>query len=98
MAYQALEDKALNTLTGEIIDINLEKNDDEELKQLLDRYYELKGLNEEFERLKKHIKDMFKEKEYSLVGNYQVTGHWVEKRETYIPACKYWDSRIKKVI
>jgi hypothetical protein len=32
-----------------------------------------------------------------VIGNWKITGKWVEKKEYTVPAMKYWHMLIKKI-
>jgi CRISPR/Cas system-associated exonuclease Cas4 (RecB family) len=71
---------------------------DEELEAMLERREELSSAKREFEELDKEIKSKVKEKPKVLVGNFIIEGKWQERKETIIPASRFWVIKIKKII
>ena len=72
----------------------LEVLDIEEVETALRRCEELKPLVKEYEQLDKFWKEKLKEKEKVLIGDYLITGKWIEKKEFIVKAMKYWQSKI----
>lgn len=77
----------------------LEFKDDPEIEGKIKRKDELKLVVSEYDSLDKEIKEFFKEKEKCVVGEYLITGRWVEKnmsaKEAYVQ--KYWQTKISKI-
>jgi CRISPR/Cas system-associated exonuclease Cas4 (RecB family) len=72
--------------------------DDAELSAALDRFHELKPLSKEYDELGKFIGQTVNGKEKLMIGDYIITGKWVEKRESVTPASRYWRRKIDKII
>lgn len=72
--------------------------DDPELEIKLDRRAELKEAKDEFENLDKEIKEFLKEKPQVVIGSWQITGKWIDKKGFTIPNSRYWQIQIKKLI
>ncbi len=77
----------------------LDLTDDPELEEKLRRRDELKSLVSEYDALDKSVKEALKEKEKVVVGNYLITGKWIEKacsaKEAYVQ--RYWQTKISKI-
>ncbi len=69
--------------------------DDPELEIKLDRRAELKEAKDEFENLDKEIKEAVKEKPNIIIGQWNISGKWIEKKPFVMPASKYWQTSIK---
>ena len=69
--------------------------DDPEIEDKLKRMNELKAARSEYERLDKEVKKQFQEKDRLVVGDFMITGKWVEKGAFTVPASKYWKSKIQ---
>ena len=70
---------------------------DESLEAILERREELTSAKREFEELDKEVKRKVKEKPRLLVGNFVIEGKWQERKESIIPASKFWVVKIKKI-
>lgn len=68
--------------------------DNEDFERDLDRLNELKPAKSEYEKIDKRIKKLVEGKDNLNVGDWLITGKWVEKKECTIPACKYWKKEI----
>jgi hypothetical protein len=71
---------------------------DAELEKKLALYQQLKPLASEYEKLKKELKPLFQGTERIVIGRFVVTGSWKEMKEKTIPACRYWDLKVKEKI
>lgn len=70
---------------------------DPEIEIKLDRRDQLKEFVDEYNELDKEIRERFKEVPEAVIGNWRITGKWIEKKEYVIPAMKYWQVTIKKL-
>ncbi len=70
--------------------------DDPELEIKLDRRAELKEAKDEFENLDKEIKEAVKEKPNIVIGQWNISGKWIEKKGFTVKDSKYWQTQIKK--
>lgn len=68
-----------------------------ELATMLDRLEELKPAKSEYEEIDKQVKETVKGREKILAGDYFITGKWIDRKATSIPASRYWKTSIKKV-
>lgn len=68
-----------------------------ELATMLDRMEELKPAKSEYEEIDKQVKETVKGREKILAGDYFITGKWIDRKATAIPASQYWKTSIKKV-
>jgi len=69
--------------------------DDAELLELLDRWHQLKGSQKEYAAVDRKLKEMIKEQSQLMIGDYIVTGNWIDRKEIQAqPASKYWKSKI----
>jgi CRISPR/Cas system-associated exonuclease Cas4 (RecB family) len=71
--------------------------DDPEIEIKLEKREELKEYVNEYNELDKEIREKFKEIPEVVIGNWKITGKWVEKKEYTVPAMKYWHMLIKKI-
>lgn len=69
--------------------------DDEALLEQLDRLMELKTAHAEYESINRGLKGRLEGVEKALVGNYLITGKWVEVAEQVRPASKHWRKTIE---
>lgn len=49
------------------------------------------------DELDKEIREKVKEISELIVGQWKITGRWVEKKEYTVPAMKYWQTMIRKL-
>jgi len=75
----------------------LEIETDPELEEKLKRYFELKPLKSEYDKLDKEIKIKFKEQEKVVIGNWLVTGKWVERKGFTVETSQYWKTNFKRL-
>jgi len=75
--------------------------DDEVIEQKLNRRAELKAqiepLEKELRQIEKELKAYFEGKEKVLIGNWIITGKWVERKEYTVPASRYWQIKYQRV-
>lgn len=73
--------------------------DDPEIEEALKRREELAESAKEHKALDKQIKEYFKERPDCLVGDFHVSGRWVETKAytKEVPAGKYWKVKIDKI-
>jgi hypothetical protein len=80
--------------------------DDNRIAEMLDRLEELKPYVQEHKQLDDELKKILEGKEKLLVGNWIVTGKWMERKgydipseikEKYVTVTKYWKRNIEKV-
>lgn len=71
--------------------------DDPELEVKLERRAQLKELVDEYNELDKEIREKVKEISELIVGQWRITGKWIEKKEYIVPAMRYWQTTIKKL-
>lgn len=70
---------------------------DPELESKLDRRAALKPLADEYKALDEDIKDALREKDRLAIGNWLVTGKWVERKPYTVNGGKYWLPTIKRI-
>jgi hypothetical protein len=80
--------------------------DDDKIAKMLDRMDELKPYVQEYKQIDDELKAILEGKEKVLVGNWMVTGKWVEKKsydipseikEKYVTVTRYWKRNIEKI-
>jgi CRISPR/Cas system-associated exonuclease Cas4 (RecB family) len=72
--------------------------EDENLVSMLDRLEELKPVYTEYEALNGKLKKALEEKTDIIIGNkYLVKGKWIEVKERFQAAYKYWKKSITKI-
>jgi len=73
--------------------------DDPNLEIKLDRREELKPLADEYKNLDEEIKEIIKGREKIVIGNWLITGKWIENKGGIkeIKPYKYWLPSIKKI-
>lgn len=71
--------------------------DDPDLEAKLERRAQLKEAVSEYEEIDKEIKEKVKERSEVIIGNWQITGKWNEKKEYTVKASKYWTTTIRKL-
>jgi len=67
----------------------IELLDDEELEAMLDKRESLAASAKEYKEIDETVKIAFKERPCVLIGAWEITGKWVEKKDS-----KHWRSRI----
>mgnify|MGYP000234373733 CR=1 FL=1 len=67
-----------------------------ELIYMLERYEQLKPLIKEYDEIYNELKERFKEKTV-VIGNWLITGKWIERKGYVVPDTKYWKMEIKKI-
>lgn len=72
----------------------LEFAEDPELAEKIKRWWELKPLKAEWERLDKEIKKAVEGKEKMIVGEFLVTGRWKERKPYTVQGYRYWEKKI----
>lgn len=75
----------------------LELQTDPELEENLSRYFELKPLKAEYDKLDKKLKGQFKEQEKVVIGDYLITGSLVARKGFTVEATEYWKTKIQKL-
>ena len=68
--------------------------DNDEMLEWLKRREELKPLVEEFKGLDDLIKDIAKEKENLIIGNFWLKGKWKERKGFTVAPSRYWEVKI----
>ena len=80
--------------------------DDDKVAAMLDRMDELKPFVQEYYQIDDELKRILEGKEKVLIGNWIITGKWIEKksydipaevREKYATVTRYWKRNIEKV-
>jgi len=80
--------------------------DDQQLAAMLDRLDELKPYVDEYKQIDDQLKKILEGKEKLLVGNWMITGKWIEKKsydipaeikERYVTVTRYWKRNIEKI-
>lgn len=80
--------------------------DDQRLAAMLDRLDELKPYVDEYKQIDDQLKKILEGKEKLLVGNWMITGKWIEKKsydvpaeikEKYVTVTRYWKRNIEKI-
>jgi len=71
--------------------------EDPELLEKVDRWYELRELVKEYNRLDSELKEMLKGKDRILLGNYLITGKWVKRKAYEVPETEYWQMKIQRI-
>lgn len=74
----------------------LELMTDPDFESKLDRHQELKNIVKEYNKLDREVKKSLKEKKI-LIGNWMVTGEWIEKKAFEVKASKYWKTKITEI-
>ena len=72
--------------------------EDPEFENKLIRREELKSLAAEYNRINNEIKNLIEGKEKLLVGNFLITGKWIERKGYEVKATTYWQSKIAQLI
>jgi CRISPR/Cas system-associated exonuclease Cas4 (RecB family) len=72
--------------------------EDLEIEAKLKRRDELKPYTAEYDRLDRELKALFKECDRMMVGDYLITGKWIDKKAFTVQASKYWQSKIQSLI
>ena len=68
--------------------------DDEELAGLLAEHERLKQSAKDYEAIERTLKDRLKEQDKVIVGDFYITGKWVEKKAFLVPESRYWQKKI----
>jgi len=76
---------------------SIQEKSDTILENKIRRYLQLKDMMSEYESIKKELKSTFEGLEEWTVGQYKITGKEVNRKEYTVPACTYWDMRIKEI-
>lgn len=76
----------------------IEMPDDEELEAKLLRREELTAAKAEYEALDREIKKALEGKERAIVGDFLVTGKWVERKGYTVEPSRYWQSKIARLV
>lgn len=69
-------------------------SEDSELAEKIRRWWELKPLKAEYDRLDEEIKKAVKGKEKMVVGGFLVTGRWEERKPYTVKGYRYWKKKI----
>lgn len=72
----------------------IEITDDPDFEEKLNRWEELKPDIKEYSQLDRYIKEKIKGNEKIIVGDFLITGKWIERKGYEIKPSKYWKSRI----
>lgn len=75
----------------------LQITDNEELAGKIMRWNELKPINSEYNKLDKELKATFKEQEKVLIGDYLITGKWIDRKGYAVDASRYWQTKIQTI-
>jgi len=86
----------LHICSPDIFSTQIEIVDDDELKEKIDRWWELKPVAEEFRKLDQELNQAFKDKKL-IIGNYVIDGKWVERKGYTVPDIRYWKKTIRRV-
>ena len=79
---------------------------DDKIAEMLDRMDELKPFVDEYKQIDDELKRILEGKEKVLIGNWMITGKWVERKSYDVPAelkekyatvTRYWKRNIEKV-
>ena len=73
-------------------------SEDLELIEKLERWWELKPLAEEFRNLDADLSKAFEGVDRMLIGDFLITGKWVERKAYTVPESRYWRKSIKKLV
>jgi CRISPR/Cas system-associated exonuclease Cas4 (RecB family) len=65
-------------------------DDDPDLAVRLARWWELRGAVKEYNALDKELKATLKEQEKALVGDFLVTGKWIDRKGYVVEDARYW--------
>ncbi len=69
-------------------------DDDPELAEMIERWYALKPSKSEYDKLDKLLKKTIAEHEKALVGDFLITGKWVDRKGYVVEDSRYWKSKI----
>jgi len=75
----------------------MEMIDDFELEQKLKRREELSPLVKEYRELDREIKKAVEGKEKLMIGDYLITGKYIERKGYEVKPSKYWQSKILRI-
>jgi len=68
-----------------------------EMEEKLNRLFELKPVFKEYNEIDKEIKEAIKEKERLMIGDYLITGKYIDRKGYEVKPSKYWQSKIAKL-
>lgn len=88
----------LHICTPDRIGKEIEVVDDVELEDMLSRRDALLAVHKEYEAIDKELKEVVKEREKILCGNYLITGKWQERGEYTVKPTRFWVTKVAKVI
>lgn len=71
--------------------------DDQELEQLLELREKLKEAYDEYQQIDKEIKRLIGGREKLIVGNFMITGKWVERKGYTVPDSRYMQYKIARI-
>lgn len=71
--------------------------EDQALEDMLERRTEIEPIYKEYGRLDKKLKEQFKEKPLVIIGPYQVTGEWRERKGFTAEPSKFWVTEIDRL-
>lgn len=72
--------------------------DDEDLLEKLERREELAEARAEYEALDREIKKALEGKEKLSIGDFLITGKWIERKGYVVQDSRYWQSKITKLV
>ena len=67
-----------------------------DLSDLLDRLNDLKAAKKEYEEIDDQVKKIVEGREKILAGAWFVTGKWQERKESILPATRYWRRSVRR--
>ena len=71
--------------------------DHPEIEQLLNKHAELKIYNKEYNSIDSRLKKLLTGKTDLIIGNWAISGEWIDRKSTVIPAYKYWNRKVKAI-
>lgn len=88
----------LHVCLPEIKATAIEISEDENLISKLERRSELEEVFREYSALDREIKKAIEGKERAIIGDYLITGKWVERAGYAVSASRYWLPKIGKLV
>jgi len=87
----------LHICLPDMVGKEVEVVDNNELEQMITRYNDLKTAADEYNELNKQIGKAVEGREKLMVGNYFISGKWIERKGFAVPGSKYWRRSIKEI-
>jgi len=72
-------------------------SDDPEFEDKLYKLYELKPAVKEYNEIDREIKRKISGMERAMIGEFLITGKWIERKGYEVKPLKYWNSKIVKI-